>query len=81
MARKDKLLAAMKANPHGDWTIGDVETVCRASGIACKAPTRGSHYVLSHPDVPGRLTVPARRPIKAIYIRLLIDMIDSLEQQ
>lgn len=81
MARRDKLLAAMKANPKADWTIGDVETICRAHGIACKAPSRGSHYVLSHPLIDGRLTIPARRPIKRIYIQLLIDMIDSLEQE
>jgi predicted RNA binding protein YcfA (HicA-like mRNA interferase family) len=81
MARRDKLFAAMKANPRADWTISDVETVCRTHGIACKAPSRGSHYVLSHPAIDGRLTIPARRPIKRIYIQLLVDMIDSLEQE
>lgn len=79
MARKDKLYAAMKANPHGDWTIDDVAAICRAFNISCNAPTRGSHYALKHPRVDGRLTVPARRPVKAVYIRLLLDMIDVLE--
>jgi hypothetical protein len=71
----------MKANPRGDWTIRDVESLCRGFGIACKAPTRGAHYALTHADGPGRLSIPARRPIKAIYIQLLIDMIDSLESR
>ena len=81
MAKAEKLLAAMRANPRGDWQIGDVETLARMHGIACKAPRRGSHYVLSHPRIAGHLTVPAHRPIKAIYIRLLLDMIESLAGQ
>ncbi|TPG17590.1 type II toxin-antitoxin system HicA family toxin [Sphingomonas koreensis] len=78
MARKEKLYLAMKANPHGDWSIREVAALCRAYDITCAAPTRGSHYTLSHPAVPGHLTVPAHRPIKPIYIRLLIAMIESL---
>lgn len=80
MSRKEKLYAAMKANPRGDWTITDVAGLSRAHGIACEAPTRGSHYTLSHPRISGRLTIPARRPIKELYIRLLLDMIDRLER-
>ena len=78
MARADKLFAAMKANPQGDWAVGDIETLCRTYGISCKAPRRGSHYTLSHPGIAGHLTIPARRPIKPIYIRLLIGMIEGL---
>ena len=81
MARRDKLLAAMRANPRDDWTIDDVLAVCRGFGIACKPPTRGSHWILSHPDIPGHLTVPARRPLKPIYVELIVGMIDSLERR
>jgi hypothetical protein len=80
MARKAKLLAAMRANPNGDWTIADLQAVCAFVGISCKAPKRGSHFTLSHPATRGLLTVPARRPIKPIYIRLLLEMVDSLER-
>ena len=80
MARVEKLVAGMRRNPNGDWTISDVEMVCRSFGIACTAPSGGgSHYGLKHPRVSGRLTIPARRPIKPIYIRLLLDLIDILE--
>ncbi|WP_174275000.1 type II toxin-antitoxin system HicA family toxin [Sphingomonas bacterium] len=78
MARSDKLFAAMKTSPRGDWTIADIQSLCRDFGITCKAPTRGSHYTLSHPEIGGHLTIPARRPIKPIYIRLLIGMIEGL---
>lgn len=81
MSRKVKLFAAMKANPRGDWSISDVQSVCAIYGISCKAPSRGSHFTLSHPKIRGHLTVPARRPIKGIYIRLLIEMVEDLESQ
>jgi hypothetical protein len=80
VSRAAKLLTAMRANPQADWTIADVESLCRGYGIACKAPKRGSHYILSHPAADGRLSVPARRPIKPVYIRLLVDLVDSIAE-
>ena len=79
MTQSEKRLEQMRRNPVGDWTIGDVEVVCRARGIACVAPARGSHYDLSHPNLPDILTIPARRPLKAVYIRKLVAFVDALE--
>lgn len=79
MSRVAKLVEAMRANPRADWTISDVQAVADAHGISCKSPKRGSHYVLKHPTIAGNLTIPARRPIKQLYIRLLLQMVDSLE--
>ncbi len=81
MAKAEKLLVAMRRNPQGDWTIDDIRTVCGRSGIDFDFPKRGSHCKLSHPNIAGRLTIPARRPIKPFYIMLLLDMIDALEKQ
>ncbi|PIB90833.1 hypothetical protein [Caulobacter sp. FWC2] len=72
MSQGAKLLAAMAANPKGDWRIGDVEAVCRHFGVTCRAPSGGSHYTLSHPSSVGILTIPARRPIKPVYIKQLV---------
>ena len=79
MNRRAKLVAAMRGNPRADWTIEDVIEVCSAYDIACKSPTRGSHYTLKHAAIRGHLTIPARRPDKQLYICLLLEMIDSLE--
>lgn len=79
MSQAEKLLATMRRNPRGDWTINDVRSVCARFDIDFDFPRRGSHCKLSHPSIPGRLTVPARRPIKPIYIMLLLDMINALE--
>jgi hypothetical protein len=69
----------MRRNPRADWTIRDVISVCAKHGLACEPPRGGgSHYKISHPLSTLILTVPSRRPIKPIYIRKLVEMIDSV---
>jgi hypothetical protein len=69
----DDLLARMQSNPAGNWTIADIERLCRAYKISCRPPSGGgSHYKVSHASVADILTIPARRPIKPKYIRLLV---------
>ncbi len=69
----------MRANPAGDWTIADVEAVCREFGLLCEAARGGgSHYKVGHPSVREKLAVPYRRPIKPVYIRRLVLLIDQV---
>jgi hypothetical protein len=75
MPRKDDLLDRMRRNPVGDWTIKDVETVCRQHGIACSPPSRGDHFKISHRSQNQILTIPAHRPIKPFYIRELVKFV------
>ena len=70
----------MHANPRG-WTMGDIEKLCRAHGLECLAPKRGSHFKVAHPDLPQILIVPFNRPIKPVYVTALIAMIDQLDAQ
>jgi hypothetical protein len=79
MSKADKLLAAMRRNPAADWRIEDVAVVCRTHGMECVAPSRGSHWRIAHHSIAAILTIPARRPIKPVYIRMLLDYIDELE--
>lgn len=72
-------LIGMRQNPH-DWGIGDVESVCKEYGISCSSPKRGSHYKVSHPSEHRILTIPAKRPIKAIYIRRLVTFINNVRE-
>lgn len=78
MAKADKLLAAMRENPRGDWQIGDVKTVCRRYEFRCSPPRRGDHYKISHLESVEILTIPAHRPIKPIYIRRFVAMVDAV---
>ena len=77
MVKADKLLASMRRNPAGDWTIQDIERVCSGLGWLCLPPSGGgSHWKVTAPDSDAILTIPAKRPIKAIYIRKLLAMMD-----
>jgi hypothetical protein len=42
------LLDRMRRNPAADWTIGDVEAVCRQHGLLFRAG-KGSHCHTKHP--------------------------------
>lgn len=73
-------LEQMRRNPQGDWSIQDVIAVCRETGAECRPPRAGgSHYKVFHPAFPQILTVPFKRPIKAVYIRKLVAFIDEVK--
>jgi hypothetical protein len=77
MARKLTTLEKMKNNPYGDWTISDVEKLCREIGLSMSTPSGGSHYVITSNFCQGHQTVPARRPIKPIYIKHLVGLCEA----
>ncbi|HUR43560.1 MAG TPA: type II toxin-antitoxin system HicA family toxin [Aestuariivirga sp.] len=74
-----KRLEAMRRNPRGDWTIADVKALCREFGIFCE-PLRGggSHYKIAHPQLPLKLTIPFKRPIKPVYVKQLVAFADTV---
>lgn len=72
------LLDDMRRNPAADWSISDIEIVCSQYGIRCIPPSGGSHYKISHASSHMILTIPARRPIKPIYIRRLVRFIEEV---
>ena len=78
MTQADKLLAAMRGNPRG-WAMADIERICRAHGLECLSPKRGSHYKIGNRLVPQVLIVPYNRPIKPVYVTALIELIDRME--
>ncbi len=81
MSQGEKRLDAMRRNAAGDWRIEDIELVCQTFGIRCSPPPGGgSHYRVSHPAKPELLTIPARRPIKSVYIRKLVAFVDEVRQ-
>lgn len=73
-------LEAMRANPKGNWRIQDVEAVCAAFGLRCSPPRGGSHYKIAHPAIPEMLSIPFARPIKFVYIRKLVQMVDAVSR-
>jgi len=79
MSKLAKTLEKMRNNPR-DWRIGDLLAV--ASHYRMEVRNEGgSHYVFSHPDVMQALSVPAHRPIKPVYVRQFVELIDSMKEQ
>lgn len=79
MSRGARLLGRMKNNPRDDWQIGDVQRLCDAYEINCIAPSGGgSHFKVSHASQAEILTIPAHKPIKAVYILKLVRFIESV---
>jgi hypothetical protein len=76
------LLDAMRRNPVGDWTVEDVEKLCRQFGLTCTpASGGGSHYKVSHPSSKLILTIPRAQPVKAVYIRRLVNFASEHGEQ
>jgi hypothetical protein len=71
VANARKLIAKMRRNPR-DWRIEDLKAVADSLGIDHDQHGT-SHAVFRHPNA-GRLSVPAHRPIKAVYVRLFVDL-------
>jgi hypothetical protein len=77
MAVRLKLLMKMRRNPRGDWTIEDFKAIAAHYQIEWRNPA-GSHVVFVSAS-GAVLTVPARRPIKPIYVKMFVEMIDRCE--
>jgi hypothetical protein len=79
--RRRDLLTRMRANPR-DWAISHVERLCQIHGLRCTPPSGGgSHYTVRAPGMAIILTIPARRPIKPIYIRNLVRFVERWQEE
>lgn len=77
MANVDKILKKMRTNVI-DWNIEHFETIARHYDIEVRKPS-GSHVIFKHEQWVESLSVPSRRPIKPIYVKKFLKMIDILE--
>ena len=77
MTKSEKTLNKMKTSPK-DWRIEQLETIAYQYGVSVRK-TGGSHVVFDHNDWIELLCVPAHRPIKPVYVKKFIALIESLE--
>jgi hypothetical protein len=78
MTRRDKNLADMRRNPQG-WVIDDLKSMADHFGVEW-IHEGGSHVVFRAPSL-DHLTVPAGRPVKAVYIKRFVALVDQLETE
>ena len=76
MGKQEKILEKMRQNPR-DWRIDDLKVVARRNGLVFRQPGT-SHVTFTKGAI--RLTVPSHKPIKPVYVRRFVDLIDSLVQ-
>ena len=73
MPSAKKILASMRKSA-GNWRIEDLQTLARHYGIAYRQ--NGTSHVFFTFD-PGYLPVPAHRPIKPVYMKQFVELLDA----
>lgn len=68
----------MRNNPR-DRRIDDLLAVAAEFGIECRNHG-GSHHVFSYPGIETNACVPAHRPIKPVYIRHFLRLVDGVKE-
>ncbi len=76
MGKVDKAIQKMRDNPR-DWRIASLETIAKRLDIQVRK-SGGSHVVFMHKDSEIVVTVPAKRPIKPIYIDQFLALINDI---
>jgi hypothetical protein len=67
-----KILTKMRRNPR-DWRIEDLKTVAHSVGLSFDH--HGTSHVVFRHQAAGKLSVPAHRPIKPLYVKLFVEFI------
>lgn len=75
MSKVEKLIIRMKNNPR-DWQIEDIKTLADRYGIEYRQP--GTSHVTFRTKAGEKLTIPAHKPIKSIYVKQFLALIDGL---
>ncbi len=79
MTKADKVLEKMRNNPR-DWQMADLEAIAARFGIRVRKG-KGSHVSFIHLKWVDILTVPAHRPVKPIYVKKFVSLIDALKEE
>lgn len=75
MSKIDKILAKMKNNPR-DWHIEEIKVIAKRYGLTFTQP--GTSHVTFRTVSGSKVTIPAHKPIKPIYIKLFIALLDEI---
>lgn len=73
----DKRLEKIRRNPR-DWRIEEIQSIADRLSIEW-LHDGGSHVIFRSPH-GEHLSIPARRPIKPIYIAKFLSLIDCIQE-
>lgn len=75
MSKAEKTFQRMRDNPKGDWVIEDLFTVAKRHNVTWSQP--GTSHVTFRAQDGSKLTVPAHKPIRPVYIAAFVQFIDD----
>lgn len=75
MSKIEKLITKMRNNPL-DWRIEDLKNIADRFKIDYRQP--GTSHITFRCKNGDKVTVPVNKPIKPIYIKMFIALIDGL---
>ena len=68
----------MRKNPRG-WRIEQLQSVATEHGVDWRRPgSGGSHVIFTVGGVREIVSVPAKRPIKPVYIKQFLALVDAV---
>jgi predicted RNA binding protein YcfA (HicA-like mRNA interferase family) len=67
----------MRNNPR-DWRIEDLKVLANRLGVA--HDQNGTSHVVFRHATAGRVAVPVRKPIKPVYVREFLELIDRIRR-
>ena len=65
----------MKANPKADWSRSNIKTLVEAFNLTLRQHGT-SHAVITNSS-GQHVTIPMHKPIKPLYIKRLIELIEA----
>jgi len=74
MSKIGKLLSKMRNNPH-DWQIDTLKSIAELFGVAWRQP--GTSHVTFRNLNGSKLSIPAHKPIKPVYIKEFLNLLDE----
>lgn len=77
MTNARKLLEKVRNNQQ-NWRIEQLETIVQKFGVDIRK-SGGSHVVFSHKKWVEILCVPAHKPVKQVYVKKLLALLEILE--
>ena len=75
MSKAVKLLQKMKANPKADWSQNNIKTLVRAFNLTLRQRDTSHAVITNHSG--QHITVPMHKPIKSLYIKRLVELIEA----
>lgn len=79
MSKKEKLYIKIKRNPN-NVEFGEIQNLLHIAGFI-ERKGKGDHFIFFHPELNGykeNITIPYNRPIKVVYIKKALKLLEKL---